>query len=436
MEPRSLARELTTEIEKLMACVHCGLCLSHCPTYVHLGDENDSPRGRLYLMRAVAEGRLGPQAEAFTRHIDLCLGCRACETACPSGVRYGHLLETARGEITQTKPQEKSLTERMMWFVLTHIFTSPRRLRFVFGFARFLRWSGLNNLLIESGLLRQFPARIQKALAMLAATKPVSLTPLSASSATSAVNLKKQPESPPRTAIFAGCVMRELFSHTNEATKRVLTENGCEVSDPKNQRCCGALHAHAGDLETARQLARANVVAFEKSDCDVIIVNAAGCGAMLKEYAELLADDEEYSARAKAFSVRVKDICEYLAERGFQPGHKALPVRVTYDAPCHLHHAQRVMKAPVELIRRLPGVEFVPLPEAEMCCGSAGIYNLIHPDLADDILARKLELIRSTGAEIVLTGNAGCLMHIGSGAHLAGLAIQVMHPVELMALSY
>jgi glycolate oxidase iron-sulfur subunit len=416
-----------------MACVHCGLCLPHCPTYVQLGDENDSPRGRLYLMRAVAEGRLAPQTDAFTRHIDLCLGCRACETACPSGVRYGHLLEAARSEIAQSKKRDTNLINRAMRLALNHIFTSPRRLRVAFSVARFLRRAGLCDLLIESGLLAQFPAQAQKAVAMLAATQPASLD---GSNSLNRRERRERRDSSPRTAIFAGCVMRELFSHTNDATKRVLAENGCEVSDPANQRCCGALHAHAGELATARQLARVNIEAFEKNQCDVVVVNAAGCGAMLKEYAELLADDEQYAERAAVFSARVKDVCEFLAERGFQPGSKTLPVRVTYDAPCHLHHAQRITKAPIDLIRRLPGVEFAPLPEAEMCCGSAGIYNLVHPDLADEILARKLDLVRSTGAEILLTGNAGCLMHIGSGARLAGLAIQVMHPVELIALTY
>jgi glycolate oxidase iron-sulfur subunit len=230
--------------------------------------------------------------------------------------------------------------------------------------------------------------------------------------------------------------VRELFAHTNEATKSVLAANGCHVSDPLNQVCCGALHAHAGELDTARRLARINIETFERESYDAIIVNAAGCGAMLKEYAELLADDETDRARAQAFSAKVKDISEFLAENGFRPGTRPLNLRVTYDAPCHLHHAQRVTRAPVDLIRQLPGVEFVPLPQAEVCCGSAGIYNLIHPELADPILARKLEFIRSTGAEVLLTGNAGCLMQIGSGARLSGLDIEVLHPVELMALSY
>lgn len=443
MEKIALARELEAEMDKLLACVHCGLCLSHCPTYVHLGDENDSPRGRLYLMRAVAEGRLEPVAGAFTRHIDLCLGCRACETACPSGVRYGHLLESARKEIADAPTGKRTWLDRVMRLVINHIFTSPRRLRVLFSVARWLRGSGLIELSMEAGVFSALPITTQKALAMLVVTKPVRYgdgrrplqRPMPRGLETAPTN--STPAGPLiRTALFAGCVVRELFAHTNDATQSVLAANGCDVRDPLNQVCCGALHAHAGELDTARRLARINIETFERETYDAIIVNAAGCGAMLKEYAELLADDETYHARAQAFSAKVKDISEFLAENSFRPGTRPLNLRVTYDAPCHLHHAQRVTRAPIDLIRQLPGVEFVPLPQAEVCCGSAGIYNLIHPELADEILATKLEFIRSTGADVLLTGNAGCLMQIGSGARLNHLDIIVMHPIELIARTY
>ncbi len=429
MEKPSLVRELKAEADKLLACVHCGLCLPHCPTYAALGDENDSPRGRLYLMRAVAEGRLSPDSRAFVRHLDLCLGCRACETVCPSGVHYGHLLEIARWDIVRLAATPDRGLTRVTRFVLNHLFTSPRRLRLVLGFVRRLRDRGLIELLLESGLLASLPGRVRKGLAMVLATQP-SGPPVAASSATHSHGGST------RVALFAGCVVRELFAHTNQATERVLVEHGCDVDDPPDQVCCGALHAHAGERETAQRLARRNVEIFERGDYDAIIVNAAGCGAMLKEYPALLADDAAYRQRAEAFSARVKDICEFLIERGFRPGPRPLHVRVTYDAPCHLYHAQRITDAPIALITQLPGVEFVPLPHAEMCCGSGGIYNLMHPELADDILARKLEAIRSTGADIVLTGNAGCLMHIGSGARLAGFSFTLLHPVELIAQTY
>jgi glycolate oxidase iron-sulfur subunit len=438
MEKTSLARELEAEMDKLLACVHCGLCLPHCPTYMQLGNENDSPRGRLYLMRAVAEGRLEPAARAFTRHIDLCLGCRACETVCPSGVRYGHLLETAREEIARAPVSNPTWVNRIMRFIIAHVFTSPSRLRALFGPARWLRDSSLIELAMQAELLSALPRRIQKALAMLLVTKPSRVgehvSVLNQPRATA--EAEAQTASRVRTALFAGCVVRELFAHTNEATKLVLSKNDCEVSDPPDQVCCGALHAHAGELEIAKQLARTNIEVFEKGTYDAIIVNAAGCGAILKEYAELLADDEGYRHRADAFSARVKDIAEFLSEHGFQPGPHRLKLRVTYDAPCHLHHAQRVTTAPVDLIGQLPGIEFIPLPQAEVCCGSAGIYNLIHPDLAEEILAKKLNFIRWTGAQVALTGNAGCLMHIGSGAQMRGLDIVVMHPIELMARTY
>lgn len=445
--PRTtLTRVLEAETEKLLACVHCGLCLPHCPTYVHLGDENDSPRGRLYLMRAVAEGRLEPSARAFARHIDLCLGCRACETACPSGVRYGHLLETARQEIVQALKGQQPWTDRALRFVLNHIFTSPWRLRVALSPARWLRGSRLLELFLATSMFWALPLTMRKALAMLWTTRPAwtedsrgplrRLTGRRLESAPAHAPQARPAQPAIRTALFAGCVVRELFAHTNEATLIVLEAHGCQVSYPSKQVCCGALHAHAGELSTARRLARTNIEIFEQANYDAIIVNAAGCGAMLKEYTELLADDERYRARAQAFSAKVKDISEFLAENGFRPGTRPVNLRVTYDAPCHLHHAQRVTHAPIDLLRQLPGIELVPLPQAEVCCGSAGIYNLLHPQLADEILARKLALIRSTGAQVLVTGNAGCLMQIGSGARLNHLDLVVMHPIELIARTY
>lgn len=434
----ALTRLLEAETEKLLACVHCGLCLPHCPTYVQQGDENDSPRGRLYLMRAVAEGRLSPTARAFQRHLDLCLGCRACETACPSGVRYGHLLETARHQIVQAGGEKRLWKHKLIRWLMRWIFTSPRRLRALFAVARAFRRSSIVRLLIDEGIAPAQPFILRKGLAMLLATEPSAWDQRRALVTAPSAHQphKTTAAGSPRLALFAGCVVRELFAHTNRATLNVLRAHGCLVDDPAEQVCCGALHAHAGDLDTARQLAKRNIEVFEAENFDAIIVNAAGCGAMLKEYAMLLADDHELAERARAFSSKVRDICEFLAHHGFEPGPTPLNLRVTYDAPCHLHHAQQVIHEPLELIRKIPGIEFVPLPQADSCCGSAGIYNLLHADMAEAILEKKLAAIRATQAQIVLTGNAGCLMHIGSGARLEQMSVTVMHPIELIARTY
>jgi glycolate oxidase iron-sulfur subunit len=439
------ARVLEQEIDKLLACVHCGLCLSSCPTYLQLGDENDSPRGRLYLMRAVAEKKLPAASDAFRRHIDLCLGCRACETACPAGVAYGSLLEDARKKIASAGARKFRL-EKATRFFLNHIFNSPQRLHLFLLPARFLRRRGkLIQLLLGSGLL---PESAAKALRLLAATKYVPFAPSLAASEVlndtpdrGSANSKQEPRRPQQSprekvGLFEGCVTRELFAHTNGATVKVLENNACAVACPKGQACCGALHLHAGEAETARQLARRNIEAFESGEGEAIIVNVAGCGAVLKEYGQLLADDPDFARRAAAFASRVRDISEFLVEISFRPGPRRVPAKATYDAPCHLHHAQRITGAPLELLARVSGLQLVPLVESDACCGGAGVYNLLHAELADKILERKLEYVRQTGAEILLTGNAGCAMQIGSGLQQAGINVSVMHPVEILALTY
>ncbi|MCX7751900.1 MAG: heterodisulfide reductase-related iron-sulfur binding cluster [Blastocatellia bacterium] len=426
----AVVRALDREAEKLLACIHCGLCVSACPTYLQLGDENDSPRGRLYLMRAAAEGRLPMTSEALTRHIDLCLGCRACETVCPSGVHYGRILEAMRADLAR---QRVTIGERSMRFLLNHIFTSPRRLKWFLAPARWLRRRASMRKLLEREFL---PTRLQLALELLMATSSEDDAALSPSNQRRASPSPLPRDAKRRVAFFAGCVARELFEWTNRATKDVLIAHGCAVEDPPDQVCCGALHAHAGEIETARALARRNIRLFERHTVEAIVVNVAGCGAMLKEYGELLAEDPEYAARARAFAARVRDISEYLVEIGLRPGPRPMKLTVTYDAPCHLYHAQRVTTAPLEVIRRIPGITFVPLVESEMCCGSAGIYNLRHPELAERLLQRKLEHLRRTGADVLLTGNAGCLMYLRRGVRRAGLPIRVMHPIELLALTY
>jgi glycolate oxidase iron-sulfur subunit len=399
----------------LDACVHCGFCLQACPTYVTLEDENDSPRGRIVLMRAMLEGELPLTDPDARTHIDRCLGCRGCETACPSGVPYGHLLEATRATMAEARPAP--LVAR----VILAVFARPALLRPALLGARLLRATGL------PALLARLPGRIGFAMAMLASTRPV-------------LERGRDTATPPavsrgRVAMLVGCVMDGLYGHVNRATQRTLGVNGYELTSAEGQRCCGALHAHAGDLEAARALARTNVEAFERSGAEFIAVNAAGCGAMMKEYGHLLADDPAWADRAAAVAARVRDASELLAAAGPVPG-GPLPLRVTYDAPCHLLHAQRVTAPPLRVLDAVRGLTLAPLTDADMCCGSAGIYNLVEPDTSDAVLAPKLRHIESTGAELVATGNPGCLMQIGAGLRRAGSPVRAVHPIELLDAAY
>ena len=470
-----LADVLRAEEERLLACVHCGFCLSACPTYTRLGDEADSPRGRLYLMRAVAEGRLDPAAPAFRTHIDRCLGCRACEPVCPSGVPYGFLVERARTVVARAGGPDP--LGRLLLDTFGHRFRAAAA-----GLGgRLLRAGGLAAL-----LARVLPARLRTArygLAMLAATRPWPLagsaeapeagagepTPkrppagappvarggLAADVAvqgeraaadphalagaypegTSLPESTASPRRRPRVALLDGCVQSALFGHVNAATARVLRAAGCELVDAPAQRCCGALHAHGGALDDAYALARANVSAFEHARIDHVVVNAAGCGAMLKEYGEQLGDDVAYRERAHALAAKVRDLSELLLELALPQG-APLPLRVTYDAPCHLHHAQRITRAPLDVLRQIPALELVALPNAEECCGGAGVYGITHPELGGRILDDKVDAILGTGADVVVTPNPGCIMQIGAGLALRGSRIRVLHPVELLDESY
>lgn len=422
---------LAAEEDRLLACVHCGFCLPACPTYTRLGDEADSPRGRLHLMRAVAEGRLEPEATSFATHLDRCLGCRACETACPSGVEYGHLLERAR-EVVAAASGNGFLTRMMLW-----IFGSRLGARVALAGGRLLRRMGAAPLLLR--VVPERFGRVRFGVAMLGATRPwrgLRGVPAASTAPTpSSITGPAPHPTGPRVALLTGCVQAGLFGRVNAATELVLRANGCEVVAMPGQRCCGALHAHAGEREGARELARANIAAFEAAGVDYVVVNAAGCGAALKEYGELLAGDEVWAARARAFSARVRDLFEFLAELGPRPG-VPLTLRVTYDAPCHLHHAQRITHAPLEVLAAVTGVELVRLPGAEECCGGAGIYGVLHPELGGRILRDKVAAIRGTGADVVVTPNPGCMMQIGAGLLLEGARTPVLHPIELMAESY
>ncbi len=398
----------------LDACVHCGFCLQACPTYLTLEDENDSPRGRLVLMRAITEGTLPLTDPDVRTHIDRCLGCRACETACPSGVPYGHLLEATRATLTAVAPMP------------------PVARAILFAFARrpLLRLAMLGGRVARalrlSALLSRLPGRLGFAMAMLESTRAT----LARREYTAAGDGERG-----SATLLTGCVMEGLFAETNRATERTLTVNGYRIVETEGQRCCGALHAHAGDAATARRLARANIEAFERSGADHIAVNAAGCGAMMKEYAQLLDDDPAWRTRAAAVAATVRDVSELLAESGPLPG-GAVAQRVTYDAPCHLLHAQRIAAPPLRVLGVIPSLELVPLEGSEHCCGSAGIYNLVEPGTSDRVLEPKLANIAASRAAFVATGNPGCLMQIGAGLLQAGIPARAIHPVDLLDASY
>ena len=396
------------------ACVHCGFCLQACPTYLSLEDENDSPRGRIVLMHALVEGTLPVDDPDVRTHIDRCLGCRACETACPSGVPYGHLLEATRATLTAQQPNAP--IARAILFTFAH----PVLLALAMVGGRITRALRL------SSLLARLSGRLGFSMAMLEATR----TPIARAAYRPAGDGSRG-----SVTLLTGCVMEGLFTETNRATERTLAANDYAVVPTSGQGCCGALHAHAGDLDTARSLARRNVAAFEASGTDYVVVNAAGCGAMMKEYEHLLADDAEWRHRAAAVSARVRDVSELLAEAGPRPG-GALDVTVTYDAPCHLLHAQRVATPPLRVLGAVPGLALVPLEGSEHCCGSAGIYNLVEPEVSDTVLAPKLARIAETRATLVATGNPGCLMQIGAGLRQAGSCVRVVRPVDLLDASY
>lgn len=392
-------------------CVHCGLCLEACPTYSVLGLEPDSPRGRIYLMRAMAEGRITDVA-TIRPHLDQCLDCRACETACPSGVRYGHILETVKADLATSAPQ-RGFVPWLTRTALAKLVARQRRLRWFFAFARAAEVVGLRRLAVAIGLLPKTMDALVPRVPRRAERRPLRGT--------------FRPRSNPRgrVALFTGCVMEQVFGRINAQTKDLLVANGFEVVVPDTQACCGALLIHNGQIEAARELAARNVTAF--AGFDHVVTNSAGCGAALREYGELLATDA-----GAALGESCVDVTAFLAERGLSATPARRDVTVAYDAPCHLCHAQRVHDAPLELLRQVPGLRLAPNPRAEDCCGSAGIYNLLHPKLAGEIGRRKAADLVATGADVVATGNPGCMMQIGAHLRAAASSQRVVHPVELL----
>ena len=431
-----LADALEAQRERLLPCVHCGFCLPACPTYNRLGDENDSPRGRLHLMQAVVDGRLEASSDAFQTHIDRCLGCRACEPVCPSGVEYGTLLELARDVAADARPP--GLLTRLLLGVMAR--PTMRRLFFLGG--RLLRGSGLAALgasvLPASGPLGN--ARL--GLAMLAATRdgraqvrqvagPPATDPVEGAVPSPAA----APSARRRVGVLEGCVQDGLFGRINEATVRTLRANGFDVVRVPRQDCCGALHAHGGDLEGARRLARRNVEAFERAGIDLVVVNAAGCGAVMKEYGTLFEAEPAMAERAGAFSGRVRDVNELLAEAGPRAG-ASVACSVAYDHPCHLQHAQGLAEPPLRALGAVPGVDVRIVAGADECCGGAGIYGMTHPELGGRIGRDKVASVRAAAADAACTPNPGCMMQIGAGLRLEGVPGPVFHPVELLDMSY
>ena len=421
-----------------MPCVHCGFCLPACPTYSRLGDENDSPRGRLHLMRAVVEGRLSPESEAFQTHIDRCLGCRACEPVCPSSVEYGVLLEAARESVFRARKAPPVVG------MLLAIFSRRAWTSWSMRLARVLRGLGMAGWAAKlmPGYRLFHPIRFGLAMLDASRERRLPVGPLSGSAASSASEDGSSDGASPwqegsrgRVAILRGCVQAGLFARVNDATERVLRANGYKVVEVSGQGCCGALHTHAGNAVGARKLARANVQALVSAQVDFVAVNAAGCGAALKEYGHLLEADAEYRQTAADLAASTRDISELLVGYTLRAG-APLPARVTYDAACHLCHAQGVREEPRVLLGAIPELVVLPLRDEEECCGGAGIYGITHAELGGEIGADKVSAVLATRAEIVATGNPGCMMQIGAGLLLEGSDVVTCHPVELLDESY
>jgi glycolate oxidase iron-sulfur subunit len=374
-------------------------------------------------MRAVAEGRIEDTSSAFGKHIDRCLGCRACEQVCPAGVEYGQLLEASRAVLLESQPKS-DFANRLLRVVLRKIWLSPGRLRFFFGASRLFRDLGLARLLLKLRLARLISPRAEFGLALLESSRPVFRQKRTEKSNASGENV----------LLFAGCVGEGLFARVNRATERVLRANNLNVSTPTDQVCCGALHAHAGDLKGARKLARKNIEAFDSKA--PIITNAGGCGAMLTTYGHLFANDDELATRAANFSARVRDVSQQLAASGMRNAPSPLEAPVTYDTSCHLLYGQRSGEASERMLRTVIGDNFVALNGSERCCGAAGIYNLMQPEMSQRVLKEKLDHVRESHADVLATGNPGCQMHIGAGACLSGMKLRVCHPIELVDQAY
>ena len=412
-------------------CMHCGMCLPTCPTYDATKLERHSPRGRIALMRAVADDRLEP-SKAFADEMYFCLGCLACMTACPAGVNYAELFEHARAEVESRKLLDSTRRGLIRGFTVKWLFMDHRRLTAVGRAMRLYQELGLQDLVRSSGVLKLLPKRLQEIEAMTPQVQPRFSNELIARVTPA------QGERRFTVAVLTGCAQDLIFSDVNRDTVEVLTQNGCEVHTPPDQPCCGSLHAHNGEWALAQVLARRMIDALPPERYDAIITNAGGCGSHLKHYSKLLEGDPAYAQRAQLWDRKLKDVHEFLVPAGIRPP-TAIPsskVRVTYHESCHLSHGQKIVTEPRRLLKAIPGIELVELPEATWCCGSAGIYNLTQPEMAGQLLERKVKHIRSTGAAVVATANPGCMLQVINGCRSAGMRIRVAHPVTLLAEAY
>ncbi len=413
-------------------CMHCGMCLPTCPTYMETKLERNSPRGRISLMRAIADGQLEAK-KAFADEMYFCLGCLACETACPAGVDYTQLFEMARAEAERSPAEQTPLRKLTRWLLLDVLFGQQWRLRLVGRLLWLYQTMGLQAAVRGSGILRLLPASWRALEAKTPTIKrhfsPDLIAPLETPRDKTPVRH--------RVGLLTGCVQDLIYSDVNRDTADVLRANGCEVVTPPSQGCCGSLHAHNGEYEMAKDYARRLLDHFDLDRLDAIITNAAGCGSHLKHFDRLLKDDPKYAARAAQWSEKVRDISEWLVEIDFRaPAKAGTEARVTYHDACHLCHGQKITVQPRDVLAKIPGLDVKPLPESMWCCGSAGIYNLIQPEMADKLLQRKLDHIASTGATVVATGNPGCLLQIQNGLAARGTKVAVVHPVSLLAKAY
>jgi glycolate oxidase iron-sulfur subunit len=414
----------------LQQCMHCGLCLPTCPTYDATKLERNSPRGRIALMRAIADEQLQP-TKTFADEMYFCLGCLACMTACPAGVNYAELFEHARAEAEASGVLRTPKRTFIRWLTVGWLFMDLSRLRFVGALIRLYQQWGLQKLVRRCGVLELLPRRMRELEAMTPVIQP------KFSSALIPPVLPASGQKKYRVALLTGCAQDLMFSDVNRDTAEVLARNGCEVVTPPRQHCCGSLHAHNGELELARQLARKSLDQFPPEQFDAIISNAAGCGSHLKHYARLLADDPLYRKSAQLWDSKLKDIHEWLAEIGLTPPKPGAPAQnVTYHEACHLCHGQQITAQPRQLLRAIPKLTLTELPESAWCCGSAGIYNLIQPEMANQLLDRKLKHIVATKAPIVATGNPGCLAHMANGLRRQNIHVRLVHPITLLAEAY
>jgi len=409
--------------ELIDQCVHCGFCLPACPTYVLWGKEMDSPRGRIYLMKTASEGTT-PMTPQWIEHFDTCLGCMSCMTACPSGVDYSKLIEATRAQIERR--HERSLSERLFRKLIFNTFPRVDRLRFLRGLMVFYQRSGLQALVRGVGLMKVVPSGLRAMETLL--PKIGKRQEIAGITPAQGTNRK-------RVGVMLGCVQREFLSEVNAATVRVLAAEGCEVIAPAEQACCGALLVHAGEEAPALEYARRLIDTFERADVDVIVTNAGGCGSNVKEYGHQLRDDPQYAEPARRFSAKCKDVTELLDELGPRAPRRPLNMRVAYHDSCHLQHAQRIRTQPRSLLRAIPGLELVEIPEGAICCGSAGIYNLVQPKTADTLGDRKAELIAPLKADAVATGNPGCILQMTAALARRGETMRVLHTIQLIDAS-